>query len=306
MKIVVTGGAGFIGSHVVEALLAEGHSIIVVDDLSSGSQSNVPKDVLFSQMDIRSKEFFDLIVAEKPGALVHHAAHIHVGRSVENPAFDADCNIMGTINMMQAAVKAGSVKKVIFASTGGAMYGEKPTPFNEGMPPQPLSPYGISKRSAELYLYFYYKQYGIPFTALRYANVYGPRQNPHGEAGVISIFLQKLKAEEIPNINGDGKQTRDYVYVEDVAAANVLALKSDFVGELNIGTATETDVNETYRLVKSAFGSSLDATHGADRAGEQKTSSLSYDKAKEILGWQPSVSFREGIAKTVAYFKQTA
>lgn len=306
MKILVTGGAGFIGSHVVEVLLADGHQVIVVDDLSSGDKKNLPNEVAFYQMDIRSKEFADVIVREKPEAIHHHAAHINVGKSVENPAFDADCNIIATLNMMESAVKAGSVKKVIFASTGGAMYGEKQTPFSEELSPQPISPYGISKRSAELYLYYYYKQYGIPFTALRYANVYGPRQNPHGEAGVISIFLKKLIKGEVPNINGDGLQTRDYVFVGDVARANLLALKSDFVGELNIGTTVETTVNEVFEMIKSAFGSSIEATHGPDRPGEQKTSSLRFDKAKAILDWSPEVDLQQGIAKTVSYFKNNS
>lgn len=305
MKILVTGGAGFIGSHVVEVLLADGHQVMVVDDLSSGDKKNLSEEVAFYQMDIRSKEFADLIVLEKPEAIHHHAAHINVGKSVENPAFDADCNIIATLNMMESAVKAGSVKKVVFASTGGAMYGEKQTPFSEELSPQPISPYGISKRSAELYLYYYYKQYGIPFTALRYANVYGPRQNPHGEAGVISIFLQKLTKGEVPNINGDGLQTRDYVYVGDVAKANLLALKSDFVGELNIGTTVETTVNEVYEMIKNSFGSSIEATHGPDRPGEQKTSSLKYDKAKAILGWSPAVDLQQGIFETVSYFKNS-
>lgn len=303
MKILVTGGAGFIGSHVVETFLSAGHQIIVVDNLSSGRKENIPDGVDFHQMDIRSQEFADLIVTEKPDILDHHAAHIHVGHSVEKPDFDAQTNIVATINMMQAAVKAGSVKKVIFASTGGAMYGEKPTPFSEDLKPQPISPYGISKRSAELYLYFYYKQYGIPFTALRYANVYGPRQNPHGEAGVISIFLQKLQAGEIPSINGDGLQTRDYVFVGDVARANLLALTSDFVGELNIGTTVETNVNQVYDMIKTAFGTNVEAIHGPDRAGEQKTSSLIFDKANQILGWSPQVNLTDGINQTVEYFK---
>lgn len=303
MKIVVTGGAGFIGSHVADTFISEGHDVIIVDNLISGKKENINPKATFHQMDIGSQDFFDLIVSVSPDVIDHHAAHIHVGKSVEDPAFDAKNNIMATINMMQAAKEAGSVKKVIFASTGGAMYGNKQTPFDESMMPQPLSPYGISKRSAELYLYFYFNQFQIPFTALRYANVYGPRQNPHGEAGVISIFLEKLNQGETPVIFGDGTQTRDYVFVGDVAHANLLALNSDKVGEFNIGTTIEADVNQIYSSVAKYYGTDIKAEYGPARPGEQKTSSLNYQKAKNDLKWEPSVSLEEGIEKTVQYFK---
>lgn len=303
MKIMVTGGAGFIGSHVADTFISEGHDVIIVDNLISGKEKNINPKATFHQMDIGSQDFYDLIVSEKPDVIDHHAAHIHVGKSVEDPAFDAQNNIMATINMMQAAKEAGSVKKVIFASTGGAMYGNKQTPFDESMMPQPLSPYGISKRSAELYLYFYFNQFKIPFTALRYSNVYGPRQNPHGEAGVISIFLEKLNQGETPIIFGDGTQTRDYVYVGDVAKANLLALNSKEVGEFNIGTTIEADVNRIYSLVAKFYGTDIKAEHGPARLGEQKTSSLDYQKAKNDLSWEPSVNLEEGIKKTVEYFK---
>jgi UDP-glucose 4-epimerase len=303
MKILVTGGAGFIGSHVADLFISEGHEVIIVDNLSSGQEKNINSKATFHQMDIGSQDFFDLIVSEKPDVIDHHAAHIHVGKSVEDPVFDAKNNILATINMMQAAKEAGSVKKVIFASTGGAMYGNKQTPFDESMMPQPLSPYGISKRSAELYLYFYFNQYQIPFIALRYANVYGPRQNPHGEAGVISIFLDKLNSGETPIIFGDGSQTRDYVFVGDVAKANLLALSSSQISEFNIGTSIETDVNQIYSLVAKYYKTEVKAEHGPARAGEQKTSNLSFYKAKKDLSWEPSVSLEEGIEKTVQYFK---
>jgi len=303
MKIIVTGGAGFIGSHVADTFINEGHDVIIVDNLITGKKENINPKATFHQMDIGSQDFYDLIVSEKPDVIDHHAAHIHVGKSVEDPGFDAKNNIMATINMMQAAKEAGSVKKVIFASTGGAMYGNKQTPFDESMMPQPLSPYGISKRSAELYFYFYFNQFQIPFTALRYANVYGPRQNPHGEAGVISIFLEKLNQGETPVIFGDGTQTRDYVFVGDVAKANLLALNSDQVGEFNIGTTIETDVNQIYSLVVKYYETDIKAEHGPARPGEQKTSSLNYQKAKNDLNWEPSVSLEEGIEKTVKHFK---
>src|SRR3989338_3006555 len=250
MRVLVTGGAGFIGSHIVDRYLAEGYDVAIIDDLSTGVKENINPNVRFYQGTITDKEFAAMVVEkERPEVLNHHAAHIQVGRSVADPVFDATVNIDGTINLMQALVKTGSCKKVIFASTGGAMYGNKQTPFTEDMMSAPLSPYGVSKRAAELYLGFYQEQYGIPFIALRYANVYGPRQNPHGEAGVVSIFSKKILKNEQPIINGDGKQTRDYVFVDDVVRANLLATDRDVTCVLNIGTSVETDVNKIFRLV---------------------------------------------------------
>lgn len=303
MKILVTGGAGFIASHVVDLYISQGHTVTVVDDLSTGVKENLNSKANFIQADIRSPDMHKILQTEKPEAINHHAAHIHVGRSVEDPAHDADINIIGLINLMQAAEKVGSVKKVIFSSTGGAMYGDQPTPFSETLMPAPLSPYGVSKRSGELYLNFYYHQHGIPYIALRYANVYGPRQNPHGEAGVVSIFCEKLLSGQQPVINGDGQQTRDYVFVSDVAQANLLALESTYVGEINIGTAIETDVNTIYHLVSKSFQPSVTAQHGPPRPGEQTTSSLNYSRAQQELAWKPSVSLEQGIADTVAFFK---
>ena len=302
MRILVTGGAGFIASHVVDAYLNAGHEVIIMDDLSTGRKENVNNRATFFEVDIRSQEAFEIIVREKPEVINHHAAHIHVGRSVLDPKHDADINIFGSLNLLNAAKEAGSVKHVIFAATGGAMYGPKPTPFVETMIPQPLSPYGISKRAVELYLFFYQETHGIGFTSLRYANVYGPRQNPFGEAGVISIFLDKLKNNQQPTINGDGKQTRDYVFVGDVAEANLLALEKRPSGEFNIGTSIETDVNEIYELVRQAAQSSIEADHGPARAGEQQTSSLDFTKAKTILDWEPQVNLAQGIKQTADYF----
>jgi UDP-glucose 4-epimerase len=290
MRILVTGGAGFIASHVVDAYIAAGHEVLIFDDLSTGRKENLNEQAKFFEVDIRSQEAADIILQEKPEVINHHAAHIHVGRSVLDPQHDADINIFGSLNLLKAAKEAGSVSHFIFAATGGAMYGPKQTPFVETMIPQPLSPYGISKRSVELYLFFYQETYGISFTSLRYANVYGPRQNPFGEAGVISIFLDKLKQQQQPVINGDGKQTRDYVFVGDVASANLLALQKRPSGEFNIGTSIETDVNEIYALVREAAGASIDASHGPARAGEQQTSSLDYTKARDILGWEPQIA----------------
>lgn len=305
MKILVTGGAGFIGSHVVDAYTAGGHEVGIIDNLSTGVKENINPKAKFWQGSVTDKDFVNRVInGFKPEVLNHHAAHIHVGRSVADPLFDATVNIDGTINLMQALVKAGSCKKVIFASTGGAMYGNKQTPFTEDMTETPLSPYGVSKRAAELYLGFYREQYGIKFTALRYANVYGPRQNPHGEAGVVSIFAKNILGNKQPVINGNGKQTRDYVYVEDAAAANELALAKDASGIFNIGTGVETDVNEIFRLVNQEFGADWQEVHGPPRPGEQETSSLSFDKAKGELGWEPRVKLTEGIKMTVEWFKK--
>lgn len=303
MKILITGGAGFIASHVVDSYLSQGHEVVVIDDLSTGVKKNINPRAKFIPADIREKRLKRIIVKEKPEVINHHAAHIHVSRSVENPQFDAQVNILGSLNIFSAAVAAGSVKKIIFASTGGAMYGNQQTPFTESVVPQPLSPYGISKLSTELYLHFFQEQYGIDYLALRYANVYGPRQNPYGEAGVISIFCENLLSRSQPVINGQGKQTRDYVFVSDVVEANNLALNSDEKGVFNIGTGIETDVNRVYDLVAKHLGSKVKAVHGPPRPGEQQTSSLDYTKARKQLFWQPSVSLDKGIERTVKFFK---
>lgn len=300
-KILVTGGAGFIASHVVEAYLAEGHEVVVLDNLSTGTAENVPENVKFYEADITDAEAVRRVIeAERPTIINHHAAHIQVGYSVENPQFDATSNVLGTLNIMQAAKEVGGVKKVIMASTGGAIYGDKEIPFNEDMSPQPLSPYGISKRSAELYLYFYYAQYGIQYMALRYSNVYGPRQNPHGESGVIAIFMEMMHQGKSPKINGEGTNSRDYVYVADVARANVLALAYNGVGEFNIGTGVETSTNEVFRKVVAAMNVNVPEEHGPARPGEQVRSVLNAAKAQRELGWSPTVMIDEGIALTVA------
>lgn len=303
MRVLVTGGAGFIGSHVVDWLCAAGHQVTVVDNLSSGKEEYVNSQARLIQADITDKENIQRIIREiAPEVINHHAAHIQVGNSVKNPQFDADNNIIGLLHIMEAA-KDIPIKKIIMASTGGAMYGNKPTPFSEEMREEPLSPYGVSKRSGELYLNYYAEQYGIPYTVLRYANVYGPRQNPHGESGVIAIFSEMIFQGKSPMINGDGTHTRDYVYVDDVVKANQLALDSSYVGALNIGTAREISTNDVFRAVVAEYGVSITEEHGPERPGEQVTSALSYAKAQEILGWQPSVSFEEGVKKVVEWYK---
>lgn len=302
--VLVTGGAGFIGSHVAEAFLEAGHRVTVLDNLSTGKKEYVPAGAEFIEADITNRsQVREIITTVRPTVIDHHAAHIQVGNSVKDPQFDATANILGLLNSMEAAKDVG-VKKVILASTGGAMYGNKPTPFDESMSPQPLSPYGVSKRAGELYLYYYYEQYGIPFISLRYANVYGPRQNPHGESGVVAIFSEMIAAGKSPTINGDGTHTRDYVHVSDVAKANLLALGSEFVGELNIGTGRETSTNAVFHAVTREFGVELEETHGPERPGEQVTSALSYTKAREVLGWRPAVDFETGVRGVVEWYKE--
>lgn len=306
MKILVTGGAGFIGSHVVDAYVAFGHEVLIVDNLSTGQTANLNPKAKFFECDIVDQEKIEkIILEEKPDAINHHAAHIQVGYSVENPQFDAQNNIIGLLNIMQAAKKVG-VKKMIMAATGGAMYGNKKTPFTEQMKEQPLSPYGISKRAGELYLNYYHEIHQIPYVSLRYSNVYGPRQNSHGESGVIAIFLEMIGEGKPAIINGDGQHTRDYIYVSDVVMANVLALETHFVGELNIGTGIETSTNQVFDKLVSELGIDLPKEYGPERIGEQVTSSLDSHKAREILNWQPRINFDEGVKKTVAWFKNKA
>lgn len=302
-RILVTGGAGFIASHVVDAYVAEGHEVAVLDNLSTGKREYLNPKVKFYEIDILDKNALPAVFDEfQPEVINHHAAHIQVGYSVQNPQFDAAVNILGLLNLMELAHKKGTVKQVIMASTGGAMYGNKPVPFTEDMNAQPLSPYGVSKRAGELYLNYYYELYGIRYAVLRYSNVYGPRQNPHGESGVVSIFMEKILKGETPVINGEGNNTRDYVFVSDVAKANLLVLGTDKVGEWNVGTTTEISANEVFAKVKEAMHSDVAEQHGPARPGEQTRSSLNYGKIQHDFGWQPTVSFDEGVQRTAAFF----
>jgi len=299
MKILVTGGAGFIASHVAELFIAQGHQVGILDNFSTGKRENIPQDAQFFEADITNREQVARVMSEfKPEVINHHAAHIQVGYSVQNPQFDATSNILGLLNIMEEA-RLNGVKKVMMASTGGAMYGDQPTPFHEGMKEQPLSPYGVSKRAGELYLHYYYSQYQIPYVVLRYSNVYGPRQNPHGESGIVSIFAEKMLAGEQPIINGPGTNTRDYVHVRDVAQANLLALNHDSIGIFNIGTKTEVTANEVFHLLNDAMGTHFEEIHGPARPGEQVTSSLDYSLATRTLSWKPTISFSEGIQDLV-------
>lgn len=304
MNILVTGGAGFIGSHVVDAYVNGGHNVIVIDDLSSGVRENVNPKAEFHQLDIRSADVEQLFRRHKIDVVNHHAAQMDVRRSVSDPKFDASVNVLGGLTIFEAARQFG-VKKIIFSSTGGAIYGEQDYfPADEEHPVRPLSPYGITKLVTEKYLFYYKQVHGIEHVVLRYANVYGPRQNPHGEAGVVAIFAKKLLKGESPVINGDGKQTRDYTFVGDVVKASVLALNYPGSNIFNIGTGIETDVNELFRILRGWLNPNCPENHGPAKQGEQLRSVISYKKIERELGWKPQVELSEGLRLTAEYFKK--
>jgi UDP-glucose 4-epimerase len=304
MKILVTGGAGFIGSHVVDRCIADGHSVCILDNLSTGVQENINPKAKFFKLDLQSDHVENLIATEKFDVIFHLAAQIDVRKSVDNPAFDASTNIVGSLNLYQSAQRYG-VKKIIFSSTGGAIYGEQDFfPATEEHPCRPISPYGIAKLSNEHYLYYYKEVWGMNYICLRYANVYGPRQNPHGEAGVVAIFAERMLSGKHPMINGEGKQTRDYVFVADVADANLRALKHPASGIFNVGTGVENDVNVIFRELRKHLAPDCPENHGAAKAGEQKRSVISYAKIEKAMGWKPTVQLAEGLKLTAEFFKR--
>jgi len=303
MKILVTGGAGFIGSHLVDIYINAGHDVVVVDNLSSGKKESLNPRARFYQLDILSPEIADVFRQERPEVLNHHAAQINVRKSVLDPGLDGQINILGLLNLMESARKSG-VRKVVFASSGGTIYGEqKEFPATEEHSTNPVSPYGIAKLASEKYLAYYEIQYGIPFVALRYANVYGPRQCPHGEAGVVAIFISKMLNGEQPVINGDGAQTRDYVHVDDVAKVNLLALGPDVRGIYNVGTGIETNVNTVFEIVNKHLNAGFSAKHGPEMPGEQRRSLLSFKRMETELEFKPSIDFNEGIVGTIRHFR---
>ena len=304
MRIVVTGGAGFIASQIADAYLALGHEVMVVDNLSTGDRKNLNPKARFVEADIRTAEAASALESFKPEVINLHAAQIDVRKSVEKPAFDAETNIGGTINLVEAGRRAGSLKRVIYAASGGSMYGDSkvmPTPETE--PPAGVAPYAISKFAGELYLSCFKAMYGIHYVALRYANVYGPRQNLHGEAGVVAIFAERLLRGDPCTIYGDGGQTRDFVYVGDVVEANVKALTTEYCGGVNIATQSETDVNKVYGLLAKNLGVGTPAKYGPERLGEQRRSVLANAKAKQVLGWEPKVDVERGMAQTIAWYR---
>lgn len=303
MRILVTGGAGFIGSNLVDACLQQDQEVTVVDNLSSGKKENINPKARFFNIDICDEAIGNVFKQGKFDVVSHHAAQIDVRKSVADPVFDAKVNILGSLNLLQNCVQYG-VKKIIFASTGGAIYGEQEEfPATESHPTNPLSPYGAAKLSVEHYLFFYEQIYGLNSTILRYANVYGPRQDPHGEAGVVAIFTRKLLNEEQPLINGDGLQTRDFVYVGDVVKANILALAYNGGGVFNIGTGREVTVNKLFNTLINIIGSTAEEKHGPPKSGEQKRSVIAFKKANKTLGWLPQVSLENGLKNTVDYFR---
>ncbi len=301
--ICVTGGAGFIGSHLVDALVAAGHRVLVLDDLSSGRRENLTEGAQLHVLDIRSQEAAELVAGAGIDILVHQAAQMDVRRSMADPVFDAQVNVVGSLNLLEAA-RRGGVKQVLFASTGGAIYGEQEVyPAPEDHPTRPLSPYGVAKLAVERYLYVYHREHGLDAACLRYANVYGERQSPHGEAGVVAIFLARLLAGETPTIHGDGLQTRDYVHVSDVVEANLALLGRPGFSLYNVGTGVETTVVDLYRQLRQAVGSETEARHGPPKPGEQRRSSVDPRRLLADCALPPPIPLAEGLRRTAAWFR---
>lgn len=341
--VLVTGGAGFIGSHIVDLLTENNYKVVIVDDLSSGKEENINKKARFYKLNITDqKRLAEVFEQEKPDYVCHEAAQISVSFSVRDPLFDAQTNILGSLNLLQCCLLNHQIKGIVFASSGGTIYGEPELfPISEDYPFRPQSPYGISKVAIEYYLDFYQKNYNLDYVSLRYGNVYGPRQDPYGEAGVIAIFIEKMLKGEVPTINGDGKYIRDYIYVEDVAQANLLALQnmvklSKVVQEiekakekekitetkvkvktvtkteseseiklngLNLGTGRGVSVNEIFSLLKEIIKFPHPAHYGPPRVGDLRKNILDCHLIKEVLGWQPQFNFSEGLEKTICWFK---
>jgi UDP-glucose 4-epimerase len=305
MKIMVTGGAGFIGSHVVDTFVNNGHEVIVVDDLSTGRRSNLNPAAKFYQVDIRSQELAEVFEKERPQIVDHHAAQMDVRRSVDDPLFDADVNVLGSIKLIELA-RQYDVERFIYISTGGAVYGEPEyLPCDEAHPINPICPYGASKHTVEHYLFMYEELYGLDYVVLRYPNVYGPRQDPHGEAGVVAIFCGQMLNEAPVLINGDGKQERDFVYVGDCAQANILALTTENSNTIfNLGYGKGTNINEIYEKLKDITGYKLTAEHGPAKTGETRRIYLEAIKADQYLDWKPTIGLEAGLRETVEYFRQ--
>lgn len=315
MRVLITGGAGFIGSHIVDALLERGDEPFVVDNLETGSRINLPPQVPFFEVDICDQPGLAKVFAEvRPEAVCHQAAQLSVSRSMREPVFDAQVNVIGWLHVLDLAAQSG-VQRVVFASSGGVLYGDVTEPADESFPPRPASPYGISKWIGEQYLQFYAREKKLEGIALRYANVYGPRQNPHGEAGVVAIFCQKMLEGKGAQINGDGGYLRDYVFGPDVAEANILALRaplSEPFLPLNIGTGIQTDVNELAAQLQTHTQTWLQShgramrvppcTHGPAREGDLRSNVIAPEKARARLGWKPSLTLDQGLQQTVEWF----
>ena len=301
MRVLVTGGAGFIGSHVVDALVKAGHSVAVVDDLSKGSETNINREARFYRLDICSSSLAEVFESEKPEIVNHHAARTSVNHSLADPIDDARVNILGSLNLLQNCVKAG-VKQVVYASTGGALYGEPQyLPCDEAHPINPLSPYGASKHTVEKYLNVYRANCDLQYTVLRYPNVYGPRQSSHAEGGVIAIFADRMARNEPLTIYGTGQQERDFIYVGDVARANLMAIGRGLGNAYNLGSGGSISVNELFKTMKSMTGYELEVEYGPARAGEVFKIFLKTDRIARDLGWRPSVDLIDGLRNALEY-----
>jgi UDP-glucose 4-epimerase len=302
-SILLTGGAGFIGSHVADALLAVGHRVVIIDNLSTGVIANVPSEAEFHQMDIRDSELGDLFAAKNFDVVIHHAGQINLRYSMQEPAADAEVNVVGSLKLLEWC-RQYDVKNFIFASTGGAIYGEQDYfPADEKHPARPISIYGADKLAVEQYLYVFHRDYDLNAVCLRYANVYGPRQNPLGEAGVVAIFTNRMLEGKQAVINGDGLQTRDYTYVGDVARINLLVLSMKGFSILNVGTGIETDVVSLYNKLNELTGKCQTRVYGQAQPGEQLRSYIDCSKAQTQLGWKPETWIDKGLKKTVEWFK---
>ena len=303
MNILVTGGAGFIGSHIVNTYIEAGHSVSVIDNLSSGNLQYLNSKAKFFEINIHDPKISEIIKNEKINIINHHAAQVSVSKSLADPLFDANSNIIGTLQLLQSAVSL-EVEKFIFASTGGAIYGEQINfPASEEHPCQPLTPYGLSKLSAENYLSFFNRQFGLSTTALRYSNVFGPYQNPHGEAGVVAVFCERLIRDQNPVVCGDGKQTRDFISVSDIAQANLIALDHSCTGEFNVATGKETSINFLAKALLEVSGKKALVEYGPARQGDQSRSVISYKKLHENFGWKPEISLEQGLVETYRFFQ---
>jgi len=302
LNVLVTGGAGFIASHIVKAYIKEGHRVTVLDDLSTGKREFVDPNAIFYQMDVRADEVEEILVKEKIDVISHHAAQMSVQISVKDPVTDANSNIIGTLLLIQKAVKL-RIRKFIFASTGGALYGEQDFfPAHEEHPCKPVSPYGISKMCVEHYLRFFVANSDLEPLIFRYSNIFGPRQNPHGEAGVVAIFCHRLNQGKPPIINGSGEQTRDYLFIDDLVQANLIALSPDCSGTYNLGTGREVSVNTLTKTLIQKSGNDINPQYGPERSGEQMRSVIDANKFRKRFGWKIKCSLEQGLIKTLKYF----
>jgi len=303
VRALVTGGAGFIASHVSDRLLQDGHSVAVVDNLATGKRENLPAGATFHEMDVRSPALADVFAGEKPDIVFHHAAQMDVRKSVTDPRYDADVNLLGTLNLLENCREHG-VGKVVYAGTGGAMFGEAAyLPVDEQHPIRPISPYGVSKHTVEHYLYAYHVNFGLDFTVLRYPNVYGPRQDPHGEAGVVAIFALQLLSGARPRIFGDGTKTRDYCFVADIVEANMLAMERGSAGLYNIGRGVEVSDREIFEAVRDAVGVPVEPEYAPPRPGEVEHIALDASLARAELGWEWTIDLAEGVGLAVDFYR---